>query len=259
VRRLDVPIAGLPVGLDGLRIAQVTDFHFRRWNRVFQAAQQLLLSVEYDLLVATGDFADAVDRWPQAAELTRAFFEPLIGRAPMYAVLGNHDHPALAAADTPLTFLRNRSVRIDFGGAALELAGVDQHVGNGEDLHAALQSVHRPESTILLAHYPSTVLRLTPRRVSLVLSGHTHGGQIRFPFLGCVWANDRIPLPMARGLHQIAGTWLHTSPGIGVSRPVRIRISCPPEVSVLTLHPVGAESAGIPDRAVPSLERVSPH
>lgn len=258
VNNLTVAITDLPVELTGLRIAHVSDFHFHRWNRVTQAAQDILLSLEYDLLVATGDFADSRKRWVRAARMTGKFFGPLAGRAPIYAVLGNHDDPRIATAPgMPLIFLRNEARPVDFAGTALELAGVEQNLYGGEDLDAALGSSQRSEIAILLAHYPSTVFRLPPGRVDLVLSGHTHGGQIRFPVLGCLWAHDRIPVRMARGLHRVGATWLHTSPGIGVCAPLKVRINCPPEVSVLTLEPVDGRSEPSSDEAPRPSQRPS--
>ncbi|MFH1110714.1 MAG: hypothetical protein V1790_16175, partial [Planctomycetota bacterium] len=96
-----------------------------------------------------------------------------------------------------------------------------------------------------LAHYPSTVFRVPMGKVQLVLSGHTHGGQIRLPGLGCVWANDRIPRRMSRGLHEVAGTMIHVSPGIGVCLPIRIRVNCPAEVTVLTLVAVASDHEAV--------------
>lgn len=224
--------------LGGLRIAHVSDPHFRRWSRLTEAAQDLLLTLEYDLLVVTGDFGTTRGRWPRAADMIRRFFEPIAKRAPIYGVLGNHDDPGFATApDMPLTFLRNESVPIQYSGSALELAGVQQTLPEDEDLDAALGSGLQVRPTILLAHYPSTVLRLPPGRVDLLLSGHTHGGQIRFPYLGCLWTNDRISTRLARGLHVVSGVLLHISPGIGVSPPIPVRINCPPEVSILTIQP----------------------
>ncbi len=234
-----MPVRGVSAGLAGLRIAHICDFHFRRWRRVHEAAQHLLLTLEYDVLVVTGDFAVNPLRWVKPAELTRRFFEPIARRVPVYAVLGNHDNPAMATApDMPLVFLRNRSVSIERAGAVFELAGVDQTGFEGEDLDAALGHNRPHKFSILLAHYPSTVFRLPTGRVDLQLSGHTHGGQIRLPYLGCLWTNDRIARRMARGLHSVAGTVLHVSAGIGVSRPLPVRINCPPELTILTLHPL---------------------
>jgi predicted MPP superfamily phosphohydrolase len=104
-----------------------------------------------------------------------------------------------------------------------------------ENLAAVVDNRSSNEPTILLAHYPSTVFRLPIGCVQLVLTGHTHGGQIRLPGLGCIWANDRVPLRISRGLHHVASTTIHVSPGIGVSLPLRIRWNCPPEVTVLGL------------------------
>jgi len=235
VRELNVPIADLPPGLDGLRIAHVSDLHFRRWDRVTQAAQSSLLTLAYDLLAVTGDLGNFRRNWQCAADLARRFFEPLAQRRMPYAVLGNHDDPRLADAELPLRFLRNESVCLDFFGVKLRLAGVDQSTPQAEDLDAALGNGRSVTPTILLAHYPSTVFRLRNPCVQLVLSGHTHGGQIRLPGLGCLWPNDQIPRRMARGLHRVADTMIHVSPGIGVSLPLRIRWNCAPEITVLNL------------------------
>lgn len=233
----NVPIAGLAPALDGVRIAHISDLHLRRWDRVTQAAQEALATLDYDVLAATGDFGCFRRHWRQAALLARRFFEPLAARGPVYAVLGNHDDPRLATApDMPLTFLRNESRRMQFNGAALFLAGVDQFRRRTERLDLALSETSPDAPVVLLAHYPSTVFRLRSTQAALVLSGHTHGGQIRFPWIGCAWANDRIPRAMSRGLHGVNGTHLHVSPGIGVSLPLRVRINCPAEVAVLSLR-----------------------
>ena len=225
-------------------MAHVSDLHFRRWDRASQAAQSLLTDLDYDLLLVTGDFCSFRWKWRQAAELTGRFLGRIAQR-PAYAVLGNHDDPRLADADLPLRFLRNESVSLDFLGAGLTLAGVDQSGRRTEDLGAALRKGPASGPTILLAHYPSTVFRVPIGKVQLVLSGHTHGGQIRLPGLGCVWANDRIPRRMSRGLHEVAGTMIHVSPGIGVCLPIRIRVNCPAEVTVLTLVAVASDSDAV--------------
>ncbi len=238
VRHLTVPIRGMPEGAVGLRIAHVSDFHFRRWNRVHDAALDVLLALEYDLVAATGDFGANSHRWIRSAELTRRFFAPIAERAPVYAVLGNHDHPNLAeSADTPLVFLRNRAVSVQRAGTEVQLAGIEQGHRDRGDVASVVGKARRDRPLILLAHYPSTVFDLPPGRVDLQLSGHTHGGQIRLPGLGCVWTNDRIPRRMSRGLHRVGGTFLHITPGMGVSLPIPVRINCPPQIDVLTLEP----------------------
>jgi hypothetical protein len=235
VRRIEAPVAHWPAELDGLHVAHISDLHLRRWNHVLQSAQDLLLQLEYDLLVVTGDFGNFRRHWPVAVGLARRLFEPLAERGDVYAVLGNHDDPRIAAAaDLPLVFLRNERRRVAARGGEFWLHGLEQSKPHAECMIGLDSADAVP--TILLAHYPSTVYRL-PRDagVSLILSGHTHGGQIRLPALGCVWPNDRIPRAMARGLHRVGDTMLHVSGGIGVSLPLRIRVNCPPEIGLLTV------------------------
>ncbi len=239
VRNLTVPLNGVPSEVAGLRIAHVSDFHFRHWTRVTQMTRDLLLRLDIDLLVVTGDLGAWRPRWRKAASLARRFFQPLAERRPIYAVLGNHDDPRLAApGEIPVQFLRNEARLVRCGKAVVELIGLDQSSSGTENLDAALGAGREGNLSILLAHYPSTVYRLPPARVHLQLSGHTHGGQIRLPWLGCIWPNDAISPHMARGLHLVGNTYLHVSPGIGVSPPIPLRINCPPEISLLELAPV---------------------
>lgn len=236
IREWDVPLVDLPSALVGLRIAHVSDFHFRGWNRTLQAAQDFLAQGEFDLILATGDFGTRLHLWEHAAKQATRFFQPIAEKSPVYAVLGNHDHQDFpSCVDTPITFLRNESVLFERRGASVELLGVEQTGMPPGDLDRTLESPRKAPLSILLAHYPSTIYHLPPGRVDLQLSGHTHGGQIRLPLLGCVWSNDLVPRQIVRGLHRIGQQSLHISPGLGVSPPLPLRVNCPPEVSVLTL------------------------
>ncbi|MFQ5462811.1 MAG: metallophosphoesterase [Phycisphaerae bacterium] len=279
LHRSIVPIRGLPAALAGMRIVHLSDLHLSVWTDVVEQTQQLLSTLELDLLVVTGDFSHNPPEWRKTLDLLARFFDPIASVAPIYGVLGNHDLPQVAEHhQSPIRFLRNESTVIRFNGAEVRLAGVEQvfdvspHSEQGlRDLEKTLTlsaNAHgdptRPTGrnipTILLAHFPSTVYNLPngvaqrppaaipavpemPGRgrpgyaVDLVLSGHTHGGQIRLPGLGCIWANDAIPLSLARGLHRAGGTLLHTSAGIGVSGPLRLRLNCPAELTLLSLQP----------------------
>ncbi len=254
VRESDVAIDGWPDELSGVRIAHISDLHLRRWNETLRHAQRILAGARYDLLFVSGDFGTLRRYWKTAIELTKRFFDPLAERSAIHAILGNHDDPRIAEADLPLIFLRNQSICVDVQGVIVNVSGIEQAGRTGGDLEATLGTARSDSPTILMAHYPSTVFRLTPDRVQLVLSGHTHGGQIRLPGVGCIWPNDRVPRRMASGLHRVAGIWLNVSAGIGASLPVPVRINCPPEISVLTLvrtHPVrAARSGGLKTRKI---------
>ncbi len=232
-----VPVAGWPSALDGLRIAHLTDLHLRKWNRVLAGAQRVLLGLDFDLLAVTGDLGHVPSDWERVADLARRFFKPIHSQHGTYAVLGNHDSPRLADCDDMgLQLLRDAHTDIRHNGATLAIAGVEQTDVTPGSPALALSRVDAHSPTLLLAHYPSTVFAVPRDRVGLVLAGHTHGGQIRLPLLGCVWAHDRIPNRMARGLHTVDGTRLHVSPGIGLSGPLPLRFCCPPEIAILTVR-----------------------
>ena len=239
VKHQRVSVWGLPSGIDGLRIAHVSDLHFRAWGPLYAQTQQLLAGLTYDMLAVTGDFSDRPGRWRKTAEWCRRFFEPLRPPLGTYAVLGNHDDPRLGrVTDLPLTWLNDESTVPPGGPGRLRVAGICQNVPGAGRIAHALAEAGEDEAVILLTHYPSAIYAVPAGRVQLLLAGHTHGGQVRFPFLGALWTNDRLPRGMARGLHLVGKTWLHVNPGIGVSFPLRARIMCHREITVLELRRV---------------------
>jgi hypothetical protein len=146
-------------GLDGLRIAHLSDLHLKRWDRPTEAAQSALLDLEYDLLLVTGDFAAGYHDWDNAVRMIRRFFDPLKGRCPIFGVLGNHDDPCIAEADDlPLCLLRNETRRVQLPSmdsratCEVKIAGVEQSLRGGEDLDATLGGCDASMLTILLAH-----------------------------------------------------------------------------------------------------------
>ncbi|MEE9296829.1 MAG: metallophosphoesterase [Phycisphaerae bacterium] len=251
VRTYDVPLPGLDDCGGGVRIAHVSDFHFRRWNDLLDQVRWRLLQPDYDLLVVTGDLCSIPAKWRHAANMCRRLFDGIAPPLGTYAVMGNHDRPRLARQPgLPFRWLDNEHVCIKVKGLSLYLAGVDQSEGKFGDAGAALSGVPADGPVVMLAHYPSTVFDLASDRVGLVLSGHTHGGQIRLPGIGCLFTNDRIPTRMSRGLHRVGGTRVHVSAGIGMSGPIHCRFRCPPEITFLTLTTidsnVGESTARVP-------------
>jgi predicted MPP superfamily phosphohydrolase len=236
LRHINLPIYQLPTQADGFRIAHISDLHLRRWNRLLETLRQTLRDQQYDILLVTGDIADSPQQCETAARLACRLLEPVRPPLGIYGILGNHDHPALAHQETPITLLRNTNRLISVGRFEFYLAGVEQSATRRGSVHEATCDLPGDAHQVVLTHYPSSIYELPPARGSVVLAGHTHGGQIRLPLLGCLWTNDLIPAALARGLHNVRGNWLHVTAGIGVSWPIRQRFLCPPEVTLITLR-----------------------
>jgi predicted MPP superfamily phosphohydrolase len=135
--------------------------------------------------------------------------------------------------------LANQSVSIEAKGARFWVGGVDDVLEGSADLDATLHEIPTGESVILLAHEPDYADYVTRYPVDLQLSGHSHGGQVRVPFLRPLWLPD-LAKKYIWGLYKIGGLTLYTNPGLGtVGAPVRM--NCPPEITLLTLrHSAGA-------------------
>ena len=228
----------LPNAFHGLRVVQISDIHHglflpKEWlSEAVRQANRL----NPDIIALTGDFVTYSRRniGPAAELLGR-----LRARYGVFAVLGNHDFRVDAAAITDalcrqhIDVLRNRHVTLWFGGESVYLAGVDDY-GYGADLRRAMRGVPREAATILLAHNPRVIHLASRHNVSLVLSGHTHGGQVNLPLLGTVYGRSPERLRYKIGWDCMATTQIYVSRGIGtIVLPWRLR--CPAEITHLEL------------------------
>ena len=236
VSEASIPVAGLPVPLDGVAVLLITDIHVGPFLRpeALRRAFDRLRTLSPDLILIGGDITTA--RLSEILPHLDAFRSL---RAPLgtFAVLGNHDHytgePARLSAlleESGVRVLTNRWVPIERDGARLSLAGIDDLVVGRPDLSAALDGA--PAPTLLLSHNPDIFFEAVRRGVALVLSGHTHGGQVRIPGLPVLVRQSRYRLD--EGRYSAAGAELVVSRGLGVSG-IPFRFACSPEAVLLRI------------------------
>jgi hypothetical protein len=239
VSEAEVAVRGLPAPLSGLRLLLLTDLHlgpFLSRNGVAEVLSRIA-RLRFDVILHGGDLATSrASDFSGCADLLGALRAPLGA----YGVLGNHEHytreaPRLAreieAAGVRL--VQNSSVIVERGGAALLLAGIDDFNAGQPDLDSALRGAPRDVPIVLLSHNPDVFFDAAERGVALVLSGHTHGGQIRIPGLPVLARMSRFRLDEGRYIFQ--ETELVVSRGLGaVGLPVRV--ACPPEAVLLEIR-----------------------
>jgi predicted MPP superfamily phosphohydrolase len=243
VTRHEVFVDRLPAAFDGYRIAFLTDTHVASFVRrdFYREIVSQTMAFAPDLVLLGGDFV----HWEKDIPLLpETILHGLHARDGVYAVLGNHDYWADAdgviAAMTAagVRFLVNRSIAICRPGSEGEeriwLLGIDEIYRGKPDVDAAFRAVENRETTIGVSHHPDIVDRLAGRRLDLLVCGHTHGGQIRFPFFGSVVVPSVHEARYASGFHRAGGVLLYVSRGIGAIPPVRIL--CKPEVATFTLR-----------------------
>ena len=191
ILRGEALIAGLSPQLDGLRVGVMADFHAGGWGNqgIIEAAVESMAALNPELILLLGDYVDGA-RSHEPENISNAdFLWPLLARLQprlgVFAVLGNHDHwidadgVAARLAKAGVTILRNCNVRLEDN---LVLAGVDDYWEGPALLRTALKGVEQP--SLLLSHHPDLAAQLAvDSPVQLVLAGHTHGGQIRIPFV----------------------------------------------------------------------------
>ncbi|MBN1458490.1 MAG: metallophosphoesterase [Armatimonadetes bacterium] len=243
-RQVSVPIRDLPPVLDGFTIAHLSDLHRGPYISEGQVREAVQMAMSYapDLIVLTGDHLSLSARY---AKSCAGALSGLSAEYGVFGVLGNHeywthevDRVTTSYRDAGITMLINDSVPVVVGDAIWWLCGVDDIWEGKVDLEKALAKVPDEHFRILLCHEPDYADTAAEHDIPLQLSGHSHGGQIRLPWVGPV----RLPVYAFKypyGLQQVPGstTQVYTTAGVGVTFPP-IRINCRPEVSILRLSGV---------------------
>lgn len=233
-------------GLDGLKIAHLSDLHLRTGvkPRRLHLAVEMLNELGPDLVVLTGDYVCISSR-PLPA-LTAALRQL---SAPAYATLGNHDHwsgarkvrGALEQAGVEV--LRNEHRALPSSRGTLHLVGLDDPITSHHDPEQAFAGVPPGATTVVLSHDPESADYLHPYQPALILSGHTHGGQVYFRRLTPFMAR-KIGRKYLSGFFEVEGALLYVSRGLGATLPLRFR--APAEVACLTLRSAVAKLSPSP-------------
>ena len=233
-----VPVPGLPEALEGFRIVSLSDFHLLPFTQLdfLKKAIDFASALKPDLVVLLGDFVDAT---VESIHDLAPVLETLRSRFGVMAVLGNHDYiqgsgvVARTLLRHGVEVLMNSGILLPVGNASLYIAGTES-ISSRFHLPWALEGNHCGAPTLLLAHEPDVAdCVAADGRVALQLSGHSHGGQVRFGGL------ERLLLPKGGrkypyGSYQVGNLFLHTSRGLGTTG-LPVRLGSPPEVTQVTL------------------------
>lgn len=241
-----VASGALPETFEGFKIAHVSDLHNAVFGRKNERLLSLIRAAEPDIIAITGDLIDSRHTDIDSA---LAFVEAAAEIAPVYYVTGNHEsrldfdeiEPRLIAAGARV--LRNEAEDIGRGGERIRLAGIDDpsfiRTGGTAEERAAAELEQLGDGggtfTVLLAHRPELVEVYAEYGAGLVLSGHAHGGQVRLPLLGGLYAPGQGLLPeYDSGLYSLGETQMVVSRGLGNS-VAPLRVNNRPELVIVTL------------------------
>jgi hypothetical protein len=245
--RKEIPLRRWPSGLDGFTIALLSDFHYDPYFSIhpIRSAVATVNGLHPDMVALTGDFVSSPmtgnpEKGALMAEPCAQILKDLHAPFGVWAVMGNHDaftdpdHVSAALRAVGINVLVNQSTPIEKNGGRFWLGGVDDILGKMWDLDATLHNIPASEATVLLVHEPDFADRVVRHPVDLQLSGHTHAGQIRIPFLPPLFLPE-LARKYVWGLYKIGDLTLYTNAGIGTVN-IPVRFNCPPEITLFTLR-----------------------
>ncbi|WP_050383992.1 metallophosphoesterase [Bradyrhizobium pachyrhizi] len=240
VRRNLVTSARLPAAFDGFTMLQLSDLHADISQDAMRHLMDIVSDIACDICVLTGDYRGKT-YGPFETSLT--LMRDLCARIklPLYGILGNHDSirmtPALEAMGIRMLFNEQEPVTRD--GVTIHLAGIDDaHFYRTDDIAKAAAAIPRDAFSILLAHTPESYRAAAAAGFDLMLSGHTHGGQLCLPGGIAIKLEARLPRRMGRGAWRFGELAGYTSTGAGTSL-APVRLNCPAEITVHTLRRLG--------------------
>ncbi len=258
IRHKSISMPGPPI--DHLRILHLSDFHFyKRQNRRKEFIQSLT-DTPVDLIFITGDLIDN----DSGINICLMALRHLKAKYGVYCVLGNHDyyHTSIrnimeptgpipqnttrkrnrtdyliqGLHDLGIHVLINQRKQIEVEGHPITIVGIDDPYVERDNIPKAFENYKKNGPCFVLVHSPEKTGEIASYHPDAVFMGHTHGGQIRLPFVGPLITRSRAPRHLSEGLHRLNSTYFHTSRGLGVSLMTHIRFFCPPEITYFNIH-----------------------
>lgn len=252
VEHVTIAFPGLPAGFDGTTVAVISDLHAgmrRGGTSGVKRVVEEVNALQPDIVVLLGDM---VHRGRHASRYLPLLAE-LEAEEGIWAALGNHEHSFMwysgylgpssgpsvdewrrLYAEAGIQLLVNEAIPVEKRGSRIWLLGVDDAYSGYDHLPAALASVQKNDFCLAITHSPDLIDDPRIAEVDLVLAGHTHGGQVRLPVLGSLFAPCRNPRERAAGLLRSSGTTMYVTRGVGEGMPIRFR--SPREMPLITLR-----------------------
>lgn len=250
VKKIDIRIPGLPPQMDGFTICHLSDIHSLSYGILEKQICHMLSEINVDMCVITGDLVQRLD----ATDCFKSIFESLTTKYGIYAILGNGEHKwkvdtvllAKKLLDAKIRLMVNTSMPLDVNGCRICIVGVDDPYLGYADVSFAYKDCSSSDFELLLAHSPDVLADIGDHRPKLILSGHTHGGQVRLPFIGALWLHCRYHFGLSDGFYdpgtlsartgkRLDGIRMYVSRGLGASI-IHARFLCRPEIALLTLR-----------------------
>ncbi|MEK6715214.1 MAG: metallophosphoesterase [Candidatus Omnitrophota bacterium] len=245
IKEVSIAVDNIHNGLDKIKIIHITDLHIKKLGYLERKVVDRINQLSPDILFVTGDFIKNDAGIKHCAEM----FKNINAKYGIYGVLGNNDYRKFyifpintaelkrSLADSGVKLLFNESYTINIDGTNINIFGVEDSIYGSLDISRLRDSVLNKHINILLSHSPAILRNLNGFSPDLILTGHTHGGQVRVPLIEYLWA----PLPIGsprkycRGLFKLSNkTKIYVNQGIGTSL-LPVRFLCPPEISVIKL------------------------
>ncbi|MEA2780124.1 MAG: uncharacterized protein QOK29_1668 [Rhodospirillaceae bacterium] len=234
IRHNRIPLKELPAAFDGFTLLHISDMHVDKNEAAMQRLIELLPPLEYDVCVLTGDFrGDTFGPFDATLDGLARVCRHLKG--PIYGVLGNHDTIRMVPGmeEMGIRMLLNETETLRRGDQHIHLAGIDDaHYFRVDNIEKTVSQIPHEEFSILLSHTPEIYRQAAHADVNLLLSGHTHGGQICLPGSIPITLDSVLPRRMGAGPWRYGGMIGYTSVGVGTSI-IAVRFNCLPEI---TLH-----------------------
>ena len=237
-------VCSVPVRLgDGggpvLKLAQISDLHVHRrpQQSALARAIPILQGLGADLIAITGDLVESTS---SDAAGCMALLDELEAPLGVYACPGTHEYlpeggPPPELFGGSLEVLSDRSVPLTHRGASFWLGGFDDATYTDGNFDRTFRDVPPGATTILLSHSPDHIYDAAERGIDLMLSGHTHGGQLCLPGIGALMTNTRYGRRFAHGLFRVGPTQMYVNAGLGTVI-ARVRFLCPPEITLLSVE-----------------------
>ncbi len=253
IKYINTPIRGLPEEFEGFKIVHLSDLHVTKLGRREKKLPMMVNSIDADAIVITGDFTHTregetfVTRDGEA--IAAAIVSQLKAKYGKWGVDGNWDSTQTikACEEAGMKMLLTKADVIEVGGKKLGIIGLRQGVAyravsieTQRNIISRLKSQF-PDGTpvIILSHMPRIIHSAQEENVDLVLSGHTHGGQVRIPFGPAIETPSDMGIWYSKGLFKFKNTYLSINPGIGLEPGpdyIQVRFWCRPEITVIVLR-----------------------